>query len=145
MFHRTFTGGGKMNASRILPTLAFSVAVSFFFVPPVIAIVKNAPAVATPTQTSSLIVKSTPVSTSQPAMSTRIKAAPAKEMCAPTEASSRAPHAAPAGEFGIVGIEELALELLGRSFSGRPLNGGFAHSRDRRPCFGTLRRPSLLR
>ena len=114
MFHRTFTGGGKMNASRILPTLAFSVAVSFFFVPPVIAIVKNAPAVATPTQTSSLIVKSTPVSTSQPpAMSTRIKAAPAKEMCAPTEAHVQGAACGSRGQIGIVGIEELALEIAG--------------------------------
>ena len=86
-----------MNASRILPTLAFSVAVSFFFVPPVIAIVKNAPAAPASAPSSSLIVASTRVSVSQPAAMQRAKPVASKDMCTPTEASS-GPSGASSGE-----------------------------------------------
>ncbi|WP_406854154.1 hypothetical protein ABEG18_16545 [Alsobacter sp. KACC 23698] len=87
-----------MNASRILPTLAFSVAVSFFFVPPVIAIVKNAPAAPASAPSSSLIVASTRVSVSQPVTMQRAKPAATKDMCSPTEASSGTTSGASSGE-----------------------------------------------
>jgi hypothetical protein len=87
-----------MNASRILPTLAFSVAVSFFFVPPVIAIVKNAPAPMAAAPSSSLIVASTPVAATQPATLQRARTAPNREMCTPTEASSGPTSGASAGD-----------------------------------------------
>lgn len=77
-----------MNASRILPTVAFSVAVSFFFVPPVIAVVKNAPAAAKASApAASLIVASTPV-----AMTPVRAKAQQDGVCAPTSATTSAPE-----------------------------------------------------
>lgn len=102
-----------MNASRILPTVAFTVAVSFFFVPPVIAVVKSQPAAAKPVAPqASLIVATTPVATTPVALSPLRNRAAAESVCAPsgtttssTETDSKSPKRSPWNPWVVASLE----------------------------------------
>ncbi|WP_146140240.1 hypothetical protein [Alsobacter soli] len=70
-----------MNASRILPTVAFSVAVSFFFIPPVVAVVKRAPEAKPSATPASLVVKRETIAAAP-------KARTISGTCAPADAAA---------------------------------------------------------